>query len=108
MKLGEHQEIFAKHVCMLLAHAIKSGYGVRIGEAQRTQEQQQIYYNTKQTTTMNSMHLKKCAIDLHFFKDGVLCYPKEMGAYWESLDPLNQWGGNWSRFKDGPHFQRTV
>jgi hypothetical protein len=53
------------------------------------------------------MHLKKCAADLHFTKNGVLVYPPELGVYWESLSPFNQWGGHWKTFKDKPHFQRT-
>ena len=59
---------------------------------------------------MNSIHLKRCAIDLNFFKDGKLTYDiptlKPVGDYWESLHPKNQWGGNWKSFKDVPHFQR--
>ena len=54
------------------------------------------------------MHLKKCAADLHFTKDGELCYPQDLGDFWESLNEKNQWGGNWNSFKDKPHFQRTV
>lgn len=106
--LGQHQEAFARHVAFLLARAFELGYEVRIGEAQRAAEQQKIYVETRRSKTMNSMHLKKCAIDLHFTKDGALCYPKELGDFWESLDSLNQWGGNWRSFKDAPHFQRTV
>ena len=50
--------------------------------------------------------------DLNFFKDGKLTYNvaalRPVGDYWESLNPKNQWGGNWKSFKDVPHFQRTV
>ncbi len=109
LTLGQHQEAFSEDLCKLITYAISIGYGVRIGEVQRTQEQQQIYMSTGRSTTMNSMHLKKCAADLHFTKDGKLCYPKELGDFWVSLNPqLNQWGGNWKRFRDLPHFQRTV
>lgn len=108
MKLGQHQEQFSRHVVLLLAHAHRSGYEVRIGECERTIEQQQRYVATGRSKTMNSQHLKKCAIDLHFFKDGALCYPAELGAFWEKLDPLNRWGGNFSTFKDGPHFERRA
>ncbi len=108
MTLGQHQEIFSRHLCQLLQEAFNRGYEVRMGEVQRPIEMQELYMKTGRTKTMNSMHLKKCAADLHFIKDGVLCYPKELGDFWESLDPKNQWGGNWKSFKDGPHFQRTV
>lgn len=106
--LGQHQEIFSRHLCKLLAKAFELGYEVRIGEVLRTPEMQAIYVKTGRSKTMNSKHLIKCAADLHFTKLGKLIYPKELGNYWESLDPLNQWGGNWSTFKDLPHFQRTV
>lgn len=108
MKLGQHQEKFALHLSMLIQEAHFRGYKVRIGEVQRTREQQKLYVEQGKSKTMNSMHLKKCAADLHFQKDGQIVYPKKLGDFWESLDPLNQWGGNWTRFKDKPHFQRTV
>lgn len=106
--LGEHQQIFTRHLIKLIAHAIEIGYEVRIGEVQRPVEMQKLYVETGRSKTMNSLHIKKCAADLHFFKAGQLCYPPELGDFWESLDPLNQWGGNWKRFVDAPHFQRTV
>jgi len=108
MRLGEHQETFSKDLVLLLRKAFELGYNVRIGEVQRTLEQQQLYVKTGRSRTMNSMHLNKCAADLHFTKDGVLCYPEELGIYWQSLDPLNQAGMFWKSFKDSPHFQRTV
>ena len=108
MRLGEHQEIFSSHVALLLTFALGLGYGIRLGELQRTLEQQRIYISTGRSKTLNSEHLNKCAIDIHFTKNGKICYPKEVGAYWESLDKLNQWGGNWKSFKDEPHFQRTT
>lgn len=108
MTLGQHQEAFSRDLVQLMAYALFIGYEIRIGEAFRTPEQQAIYVKSGRSKTMNSMHLQKCAIDLHFTKDGKLCYPKELGEYWEKLNPLNQWGGNWKSFKDDPHFQRTV
>lgn len=108
MNLGQHQEIFSTHLAMLILKAVELGYGVRIGEVERTVEQQKIYVQTSRSKTMNSRHIKKCAADIHFTKDGKVCYPKELGAYWESLDALNSWGGNWSRFVDKPHFERKV
>lgn len=92
----------------LLARAFASGYEVRIGEVERPVEMQALYFKTGRSKTMDSRHLKKCAADLHFFKDGKLCYPEELGAYWESLDTLNSWGGSWQSFKDQPHFERRA
>lgn len=106
MSLGEEQEAFSADVARLLNKAIALGYGVRMGEAERTVEQQKIYVQTGRSKTMNSNHLRKCAIDLHFTKAGVLCYPQELGDFWETLNPKNSWGGNWNSFKDKPHFER--
>lgn len=108
MTLGEHQQAFSRDLVALLQHAFEIGYEVRIGEVLRTAEQQQIYVQSGRSKTMNSRHLKKCAADLHFFKDGKLCYPPELGNYWESLDTLNAWGGHWKNFRDEPHFERSV
>lgn len=108
MTLGQHQEEFSSDFARLIIYAIGRGYGVRIGEVQRTPEQQALYVQSGRSATMNSMHLKKCAGDLHFTMKGQLCYPEELGRYWESMNPLNQAGMFWKRFKDGPHFQRTV
>lgn len=117
MTLGQHQEAFAKHVSLLLAKAWDLGYQVRLGEVQRTVEQQQIYVNTGRSKTMDSMHIKKCAIDLILLRDGRICTAAEispLGKFWESLDAANRWGGSWrglveakkSSFVDAPHFER--
>lgn len=108
MTLGQHQEAFSRNLVSLISYAHSLGYEVRIGEVERTIEQQKLYVQTGRSKTMNSQHLKKCAADLHFFKDNSLCYPDELGTYWESLDPLNRWGGNWNSFKDKPHFERKT
>ena len=108
MSLGQEQQAFARDIVSLLTKAFTEGYEVRLGEFERTIEQQKIYVQTGRSKTMNSNHIKKCAADLHFFKDGVLCYPKLLGDYWESLNPNNSWGGNWKSFKDQPHFERRT
>lgn len=108
MTLGEHQEAFSKDLADLLLEAFRLGYGVRMGEVLRTPEQQEVYVKTGRSKTYNSMHLKKCAADLHFTKQGVLCYPEELGRFWESLSPLNSAGMFWKFFKDAPHFERKV
>ena len=108
MTLGEHQEHFSRDVVKLMTKALELGYEIRMGECQRSEEQQRLYIKQGKSTTMNSMHIKKCAIGLHFTKNGELMYPSELGDYWESLDPINKWGGHWKSFVDKPHFQRTV
>lgn len=108
MNLGKHQEAFAVDLASLIGYATAKGYGVRIGEVERTADMQKIYIQTGRSKTMNSLHLKKCAADLHFTKDGELCYPEEIGKYWESLNPLNSAGMFWKSFKDSPHFERRA
>lgn len=111
MGLVTEQWKFLQDVSKLILFAEATGVELSGGELYRTEEQQKIYVNTGKSKTMNSMHLKRLAIDLNFFVDGNLVYehPKveELGKYWESLDDKNQWGGFWG-FKDYPHFQRTV
>lgn len=109
MSLGAEQEIFTRDLVRLLSQAFALGYEVRLGEVQRTTEQQELYVRTGRSKTMNSQHIKKLAADMHFFDSkGTLCYPQELGDYWESLSKENRWGGNWKSFKDQPHFERFV
>jgi len=111
MSLVKEQAAFLLDVAKLVNKATELGFVVTGGELARTPEQQAIYVKTGRSKTMNSIHLKRCAIDLNFFKDGKLIYDVKalapVGEYWESLHPKNQWGGKW-RFVDLPHFQRTV
>lgn len=106
------QANFMQDVALLIQKAREMGFLVTGGELFRTVEQQQIHIKAGRSKTMNSMHLTRRAIDLNFFKDGKLTYDKQLlaplGKYWESLDPLNSWGGNGERFVDTPHFSRGV
>lgn len=119
LTLGEHQEQFAVHFAQLLTKAWELGFKVRLGEVLRPAEMQAIYVRTGRSKTMDSMHLKKCAADLVLLVNGVIATReqiKPLGDWWESLDPLNRWGGNWrglvdsgqSKFVDTPHFERYV
>ena len=112
MSLVAEQAAFLLDVAKLINYATEQGFVVTGGELFRTAEQQAIYVKTGRSKTMNSIHLKRCAIDLNFFKDGKLTYDvatlKPIGDFWESLDPKNNWGGNWKSFKDVPHFERKV
>lgn len=119
MSLGQEQEAFAKDAAKLILKAGEMGFGVRLGEALRTIEQQQLYFSSGRSKTLNSMHLKKLAIDLNLIVDGRLATAAEiapLGKWWEALDPKNRWGGSWrgavergeSSFVDSPHFERKV
>lgn len=112
MSLVQTQQTFLLDVCALIAYATEQGFKVTGGELYRTPEQQAIYYKTGRSKTMNSNHLKRCAIDLNFFKDGKIVWDKQtlkpIGDYWESLRPKNRWGGNFNNLVDTPHFEVNV
>jgi hypothetical protein len=112
MKLIEQQCLFLKDITKLINWAVEQGYIVTEGEGWRTQEQQDIYWNTGKTKVKHSRHQDRLAHDFNFFlQDGTYLTTKEqiqpIGDYWESLSPENTWGGNW-QFTDVPHFQRTL
>ena len=117
MSIMNDQIIFLQDVCRLVQFAVQNGFMITGGELFRTQEQQDIYVKTGKSKTMNSMHLKRCAIDLNFFKmignvPTLIILKSDLqilGDYWVSLDrDKNQWGGNWKNFLDCPHFERKV
>jgi hypothetical protein len=112
MSLSQEQAAFLLDACKLIQYATEQGFTVTGGELMRTPEQQAIYVKTGRSKTLNSLHLKRCAIDLNFLKDGQLVLDKTVlapvGAYWESLNPLNRWGGNFKSLVDCPHFERNV
>ncbi|MDR1009047.1 MAG: M15 family metallopeptidase [Rickettsiales bacterium] len=109
MILGERQEKFSRDVAALLARSFELGFECRIGEAQRTLEQQKIYFAAGKSKTMFSKHLDKLAIDLFFTKNGRLVEKvsalEPIGKYWETLRAGNKWGGHFASFIDTPHFE---
>lgn len=110
-RVAEQAE-FMKDVAKLINFCFEQGWAITGGELYRTPEQQEIYLKTGRSKTMASNHLKRCAIDLNFFRDGKLIWDKTqlapIGAYWESLHPKNRWGGNFRSLVDVPHFERNV
>jgi hypothetical protein len=112
VSLVKEQAAFLLDVARLINKATELGFVVTGGELARTPEQQAIYVKTGRSKTMQSIHLKRCAIDLNFFKDGQIIWDKgilaPLGAYWESLHPKNRWGGNFKSLVDCPHFERNV
>ena len=120
MGLASEQWEFLKDLAALVSWAESNGYMLTGGELQRTEAQQAIYIKTGASKTANSMHLKKLAIDLSVFKDGVMLSKREeiapLGKFWEGMDEKNRWGGSWrgkiesgqSSFVDAPHFERYI
>ena len=112
MSMVQEQAAFLLDVTELIRHATDAGFVVTGGELARTPEQQAIYFKTGRSKTMNSIHLKRCAIDLMFFKGGKIIWDKDtiapIGKFWENLHPKNRWGGNFKNLVDCPHFERNI
>lgn len=112
MSLIDNQASFLLDVAKLIQFASQQGFTVTAGELYRTPEQQEIYMKTGRSKTMNSLHMRRMAVDLNFFMNGALVGNKTvlapLGAYWESLHPLNSWGGNGMKLVDTPHFSRGI
>lgn len=110
MKTSDKQWEFLKDISLLIQFAERKGYKLTGGELYRTKRQQQYYISVGKSKTMKSKHLSRLAIDFNFFINGELVYDKDkiqpIGDFWESLDPKNKWGGNWTSFIDTPHFER--
>lgn len=113
--LVREQSVFLLHVCELVRKAGELGFSASAGELYRTPEQQALHVRNGRSTTMASQHLKRLAIDLNFFRESPDGRPllisdvetlRPIGQYWEGLDAANRWGGNWTTFKDTPHFER--
>ena len=86
-----------------------------ITEGLRTKERQAQLLKEKKTTTSNSRHLTGHAVDLAAWVDNTVSwdwkyYHQIADAMKQAAKELNvsiQWGGDWKKFKDGPHFQLT-
>lgn len=106
-----NQHLFLLDVSTLIAHAASRGYIVTAGECWRSPETQLAYFNSgRSKVKTGGNHGRRLAIDLNIFLRGELASLDEirpLGEYWEKLNPLNRWGGNFSALKDGPHFERN-
>lgn len=84
-----------------------------VTEGLRTVERQRKLVSSGASTTMRSRHLTGHAIDLAAVVDGEVrwdwpLYKKLADAMKEAAQiegVLLEWGGDWLKFKDGPHFQ---
>ena len=104
MTLRQKQSLFAELVPRLIDKAYWLGYEITLGEAYRSPEEAARLARLGKGIK-DSLHCKKLAIDLNLFKDGVYLSSteshRELGEFWETLDPLCRWGG---RFGDGNHY----
>jgi hypothetical protein len=91
-----------------------------IGEVWRQPEMQRILKDRGFSKTLYGRHQDKLAIDLFFWMNGRILanvprnkpHLQDMGDFWESRHPMNEWGGNWYHkqgdFIDLPHYERSV
>lgn len=85
----------------------------RVIEGLRTPERQRILVQKGASKTMKSRHLTGHAVDLAPLVDGQISWD------WQYFHPIAaamkdaakrlglrvEWGGDWRKFKDGPHWQ---
>lgn len=106
---GVHPDLVA-----VMNAAIKdSSLDFAVTEGLRTLEKQQRLAAVGATTTLNSRHLTGHAVDVAVFVDGQVRWDWPL---YETLAvhvkkcalelkiPI-EWGGDWKRFRDGPHYQ---
>jgi peptidoglycan LD-endopeptidase CwlK len=82
-------------------------------EGRRSLERQKTLVASGASQTMNSRHLTGHAIDLGALVDGKVRW--DWPLYYQIADAMKkaanycqidiEWGGDWTSFKDGPHFQ---
>ena len=108
----QEQMRFLLNVAKLIEFAFDKNYTFTGGELFRTQAQQKIYFDSGLSKTMDSMHLKRLALDLNFFKDSELTddleYLKPLGEYWQSLSPKNRSGMFFKTIYDPGHFETYI
>jgi hypothetical protein len=127
MTLREKQSVFALNFAKLVLFAYENGYEITYGEAQRTIDQQRLYFEgytllkigsalklvktSRKSKTMNGQHPKKLAHDINLFLNGRLLGKadnklfKPLAEYWKSLHPKNTCGYYWNW--DFGHFQMS-
>lgn len=84
-----------------------------VGEGLRTKERQAKLFADGKSKTLNSKHLTGRAVDLWVLKDGKVTWDK---AAYDNLAPFVKqaakeleinirWGGDFTNFFDGPHYE---
>lgn len=117
-KLGQRSRLRLKGVhpdlVKVVEHAINlSAVDFTVLEGLRTPERQKLLRDSGASQTLNSRHITGHAVDLCAFVDGEVrwdwpLYHKIAAAMKQAAKELNVaiiWGGDWRRFKDGPHFE---
>lgn len=128
MTLGQKQELFSRLLPRLIDHANVLGFGVRMGEVLRFEEQARYnashcrkckkhksdihhrpkivkHHPFKAIGIVNSLHRQKLAVDLILFRRGKPLWTSgpylELNEFWEGLHELCATGRSWG---DAGHF----
>lgn len=106
--LHDRQVLLVRCLAKLFAYATERGYELTLGEGYVQKHRP----STNKVWFMDAMHMpeslhyQRLAIDLNLFVEGSFVTSseslawKDLGEFWEKLDPLCAWGG---RFSDGNH-----
>ena len=117
MSLIEEQAGFLKDIRKLLDFADAQGFLVTGGELERSLETQSAYVKSGLEASMDSPHLRKCAMTLNFFRANAndqlefIQKPADLdavGTHWETLDPRNRWCGRQGKLVDSNRFVRDL
>lgn len=102
------------HLVAVIERAIElTDIDFTVLEGLRTVERQRKLYAKGATKTMNSRHLTGHAVDIAPYVDGKVSWDwplyyrleKFVKQAAKELGYKVEWGGDWRRFKDGPHWQ---
>jgi hypothetical protein len=108
---------FQPQVAELMRRGLAAGLRPEITEGYRAQERQEALYEQGRskpgpivTWTKESMHTKRMAVDIaQLDENGKITY-KTTPGFWEQMGEIGKslgmnWGGDWKKNKDLPHFQ---
>lgn len=97
-RLRKQQSKFTRLLAHLILYAYDNGYEITFGDVW-----------AKDGHSKNSLHYDRLAADLNLFRDGEYLIKteahRELGEYWESLNPDCRWGGSFSTVRDGNHYE---
>ena len=106
---------FAQDSILLELWMIRQGYKFTYGETWRSDDTQAFLFEKGLSNIKErGPHGDRLAKDYNIWVNGSLTYDKELlkpiGEYWESLNPLNRWGGRFKveRKPDSGHFERRA
>ena len=109
---------FQEQVRQLILRGLQEGLRPEIVEGYRSQERQNELYEQGRTKpgdvvtqTRSSMHTQRMAVDIaQLDEQGKITYNPDPPDFWDRMGAIGRslglnWGGDWSGFKDRPHFQ---